>query len=107
MQNNNSEPGVSGKSETGKSWLNAEKYHQQVDHLVADEKLEELVLLRFKDSETVDPNIRVFVEDQVVTLSGEVTNAQEARAFIKLAEGVVGVREIINHIRVLEDPKLI
>lgn len=107
MQKNNSEPGVSGKNESGRSWLNAEKYHQQVDHLIADEKLEELVLLRFKDSEMVEPNIRVFVEDQVVTLSGEVKDAQEARAFLKLAEGVLGVKAVVNHLRVLEDPKLV
>jgi osmotically-inducible protein OsmY len=46
---------------------------------------------------SVDSNLAVSVVDGVVTLKGEVASVPERRAAVEVAEGVWGVRDVIDH----------
>lgn len=114
------QPGVSGKSQSGKTWFNEDKFVEQLDDMeaVGSQKLQGKTDLSnqgeqetensfadeiFKDikvASTVDVSqIKVSENFGVVTLSGFVEDVKEARAIEKIVMNIRGVDRVNNQIQ--------
>lgn len=117
---NSNQPGVSGKSQNGKSWFNQDKFAEQLDDMEAtgSQKLQgktdlsnqgeqetnnsfaDEIFNDIKVASTVDVSqIMVSEESGVVTLRGFVEDAKESRAIEKIVTNIRGVKKVENKIQ--------
>lgn len=110
-------PGVSGKSENGETWVNDKEYKEQADftgygpkgYKRSDDRIYEEVcdtLMRHRDVDA--SNIGVKVEGGVVFLSGKVATRRMKKISEIIIEDLPGVQDVRNELTVIrgdDNPK--
>lgn len=110
-------PGVSGKSDEGETWVNQREYNQQTNFIGygpknyqrSDDRIYEEVCEALMRNRSVDAtNIGVKVENGVVFLTGKVASRKMKKISELLVEDQPGVQDVRNELMVIKgsgDPK--
>lgn len=103
-------PGVSGKDESGETWIDRRAYDAQRSFLGkgpkgyqrSDDRIYEEVCEALRDDPTVDASeIGVLVQDGIVSLEGAANTRMEKRLAEVIASEVPGVLDVRNDIKLL------
>lgn len=103
------QPGVSGKSREGETWINRNEYDEQRNFMGkgpkgykrSDDRIYEEVCEVLRDDPTVDASdIGVRVENGIVTLEGRARGRMEKRIAESLTVEVPGVLDVRNDIKI-------
>lgn len=104
-------PGVSGKSDDGKTWVNDSEYKKQAsfvgfgpkNYKRSDDRIYEDTCEALMKSHDVDAsNVGVKVSSGVVYLSGKVENRQMKRNAELVIEKIPGVKDIRNELMIVK-----
>ena len=116
-EGNWSHPGVSGKSDEDKTWVNSAEYKKQTDFVGygpknykrSDDRIFEEVCETLMKHHSVDAtNIGVKVTDGVVYLSGKIESRRSKKIAELIIEDLPGVQDVRNELNVIrnEGPRL-
>ena len=110
MNENKDRPGVSGKSQSKKSWFNVDKFNEQLDliHHQEEAELDQTQImktLRLSPEVDVD-HIDISVDGGSVILRGEVVDPKESRAVENIVKNIPGVKKVVNELDVEKDEDL-
>lgn len=103
-------PGVSGKSDDGESWVNNKEYQKQTSFVGygprgykrSDDRIYEEVCDTLMRSADVDAtNIGVKVESGIVTLSGKVSSRNMKKIAERIIDDLPGVQDVRNELNVM------
>lgn len=108
-EGSNQRPGVSGKTQTGESWVNQKEYREQTDFVGyepkkaprSNDRISQEVSAALMSHRSLDAtNIGVTVRDGVVTLSGKVPHRKMKRLAEEVAREQPGVQVVRNELHV-------
>lgn len=103
-------PGVSGKSQSGDTWVNDKEYHDQVDfvgygpksYTRSDDRIyEEVCEALMKHREVDATNIGVLVDHGIVHLTGRVQTKKMKNIAEFVSEDLPGVKAVRNELTVI------
>lgn len=102
-------PGVSGKSRDGQTWINRDEYDEQLNFMGrgpkgykrSDDRIYEEVCEALLNDPTVDASdIGVSVKDGIVTLEGHARSRMEKRIAEVVTVEIPGVLDVRNGIKI-------
>ena len=111
-EGNWSHPGVSGKSDDDKTWVNSSEYKKQTNFVGfgpknykrSDDRIFEEVCETLMKHHSVDAtNIGVKVTDGVVYLSGKIESRRSKKIAELIIEDLPGVQDVRNELNVIRD----